>query len=95
MTDETVPDGRIPVLDFKVEHKFLPISNYSNHMVVQSDAECMYLHFFQLRPPLFLGGDEVPTTVSAEPVICIAVDLSKIEQFISVMQMQFDRNKEE
>ncbi len=94
MTEETVHDGSVPRLEFTIQHRFLPTSHYSNHLVVQADEECVYLHFFQMRPPVIIAGGEVPSTVSAEPVICIAVDITKMVNFVETMQTQIKRMKE-
>jgi hypothetical protein len=51
----------------------------------------MYLHFFQLRPPMPTDG--VPEAI-AESVASVAVDIDKIESFINVMQQQLNVAKQ-
>lgn len=97
MAEDSPQDGINPQLEFTIQHKVLPTSHYSNHMMIQGDEECMYLHFFQIRPPVILASmvdGEASKTVVAEPIICIAVDIAKMERFVSIMQESLIRIKE-
>ena len=84
-------------LEIKIEHKVLPSSHFCNHMMIQGDDECLYLHFFEIRPPVILASmveQERPTSVVAEPIVCLAVSLAKVERFVEVMGEQVKRFKE-
>jgi len=95
---EKQPD-KVEMEEFSVEHQMPPVSQYCNHMIVQGDTECLYLTFFQLRPPVMLDTDLEVTktpmepskerkTVKAMPVASVVIDRAKMQRFIDVLQQQ-------
>ncbi len=90
---ELLQPKRIDLATFSIEHEMPAISHYCNHMIVQGDPECMYVTFFQIRPPLILDAEQpidVSKAVTARPVASVAIDRAKIQVFIDVLQKQAD-----
>ena len=87
------PKADVPaVYEFSITHRMPPLSQYANYMLAQGDMECMYLHFFQLRPPILIEhpASNVAPPAIAEPVASVAIDIRKMQNFINVLQKQLN-----
>lgn len=80
-------------LDLKIKYDKAPPSQYVNQLLVQCDEQCMYLHFYQTRPPVFLPGDTAPepTTVDSQAVSSIAISVEQAPKFLAAIQAQLDQ----
>ena len=96
MSDETPKVNAGGLIEFSIKHQQPPLSQYSNHMLVQGDAECLYLHFFQLRPPIIIEDGPKPEQLVADavPLASVAIDLGKAQIFVEAILRQLERHKE-
>jgi len=105
MSDEIKASGEIGkpgMVEFRVRHRLLPTSQHSNYMVLQGDLECVYIHFFQVRPPIVASMDEkggalaedgTPAFSTAEPTASVAISTHKLQHFIDVLNEHLSRIK--
>ncbi len=90
---QSVPD-ELPYIELQVLYEQSPPSQYANQLLVQIDHHCMFMGFYQTRPPIVLAGDSsMPTHVVAQPVASLAIRLENVAAFIQVMQEQLDQFK--
>lgn len=81
--------------ELQIRYEQSPPSQYANQMLVQVDQHCMFLSFYQTRPPIVMPGDtNIPTFVVAQPVSSLAIRLENAPAFIDVMQRQLDQLRE-
>lgn len=91
---QSVPDEQ-SYIELLVKYEQSPPSQYANQLLVQVDHHCMFMGFYQMRPPIVLPGDSIrPTHVVAQPVASLAILLENVPAFIQVMQKQLDLLKE-
>ncbi len=94
MAEETQPPDKptMSYLELQVKYEQSPPSQYANQLLVQVDQHCMFLSFYQTRPPIVLAGDTtIPTHVAAQPVASLAIRLESAQSFIRVMQDQLEQ----
>jgi len=70
---EESAEGMFVGLDYQYPSTVIPAAN---HMVVQKDVHEFHLSFFQVQPPVILGGPEekkkILTELGSVPAICVA-----------------------
>ncbi len=91
MAEETHPpdEPAMSYLELQIRYEQSPPSQYANQLVVQVDQHCMFLSFYQTRPPIVLVGDTtIPTHVVAQPVASLAIPLENIAAFVDVINRQ-------
>ncbi|WP_397569060.1 hypothetical protein [Schlesneria sp. T3-172] len=73
-------------------------SHFCNQMLIQGDLDVVYLHFFQLRPPILLpsatDATGTPLKVTADPMTSVVMNFAKAEQFADLLQRQISALKE-
>ncbi len=85
-----------PAIELEIEHRFQPVSQFSNHLIVQADGECVYLSFFQVNPPfVFVPSDTDEEKLSAlkksgrlvaECVARVAIPKGKLGPFVEAIR---------
>lgn len=95
MAEDSPPteDASRSFLDLQIKYDKAPPSQYVNQLLVQCDEQCMYLHFYQTRPPVILPGDTAiePTTVDSQAVSSVAISVEQAPKFLAAIQAQLEQ----
>ncbi|MFO1023138.1 MAG: hypothetical protein U0903_20970 [Planctomycetales bacterium] len=76
-----------------IKYSKLDVAQYTNELIVQVDADALYLHFCQTQPPLRIPESQGDEVVHSVPLASVAIPRNRAQAFIDVMQSQLDEIK--